>query len=139
MIKYKLHCKKCLDNFDSWFSTSLEFDKIKKLNLLICNSCGSSDVIKSLMSPSLKNTKKKRFSKKLDKNFKNKIKKYQKFIKENFDYVGENFAFEARSIHYNNKNNKKAIYGKASIKDVNELNEEGIKTSLIPWINDKEN
>ena len=139
MIKYKLHCKKCLNNFDSWFSTSLEFDKIKKLNLLTCNFCGSLDVIKSLMMPSLKNTKKKLYNKKLNKNLKNKIKNHQKFIKENFEYVGENFAYEARSIHYNNNNNKKGIYGKASINDVNELNEEGIKTSVIPWINDKEN
>ena len=33
---------------------------------------------------------------------------YQKFIKNNFDYVGENFAYEARSLHYNNKKKIKA-------------------------------
>ena len=45
---------------------------------------------------------------------KNKIKEYQKFIKSNFDYVGENFAYEARSLHYNKKNKKKGIYGSAT-------------------------
>ena len=72
---------------------------------------------------------------------KKKLKEYQKFIKKNFEYVGENFAYEARSIYYNkNKNkNKKNIYGKATKKDVKELNEEGIYTTTIPWIEDKEN
>ena len=87
------------------------------------------------MSPNLKNTKKKQFNK----NLKNKMKEFQKFIRENFDYVGENFVYEARSIHYNSKDKQKGIYGKASIKDVKELKEEGIETSIVPWIDDKEN
>ena len=70
---------------------------------------------------------------------KKKLKEYQKFIKKNFEYVGENFAYEARSIHYNKNKNKKNIYGKASIEDVKELKEEGIDTTTIPWIEDKEN
>ena len=74
-----------------------------------------------------------------NKNLKEKLREYKKFIKDNFEYVGENFAYEARSIHYNKNNNKKNIYGRASIKDVKELKEEGIETSTIPWIEDKEN
>ena len=31
------------------------------------------------------------------------------------------------------------FFGKASIEDVKELKEEGIETSTIPWIEDKEN
>ena len=37
------------------------------------------------------------------------------------------------------KKNKKGIYGKASIKEVKELLEEGIEVETVPWINDKEN
>ena len=74
-----------------------------------------------------------------NKDLRKKIKEYQKFIKDNFEYVGENFAYEARSIHYNKKKRKKNIYGKASVKDVTELKEEGIETSTIPWIEHKEN
>ena len=73
------------------------------------------------------------------KNVKKKLREYQKFVKENFEYVGENFAYEARSIHYSKNKNKKNIFGKASIDDVKELKEEGIETSTIPWIEDKEN
>ena len=67
------------------------------------------------------------------------IKKYQKFIQNNFEYVGENFTYEARSIHYKNKKKSKGIYGKASLEDIEELNEEGIQTDIIPWINEKDN
>tara|TARA_Y100000590_G_scaffold467737_1_gene647693 strand:- start:312 stop:740 length:429 start_codon:yes stop_codon:yes gene_type:complete len=142
MIKYNLFCKDCETNFDSWFSSSVEFERIKKMKLLNCNHCDSQNIGKSLMTPNLLNTKKnkktnddKKFSK-----LKNKLKKYQKFIKNNFDYVGDNFTYEARSIHYNNKkNNKKGIYGNASSKDIKELGEEGIETQLIPWVRDSEN
>ena len=93
------------------------------------------------MSPSLANTKKKYnvLDKQKYRKVRNKIKEYQKFIKNNFDYVGENFAYEARSIHYNNKKKKKSIYGNASSNEIKELKEEGIETETIPWINDKEN
>ena len=64
---------------------------------------------------------------------------YQKFIKDNFKYVGENFAYEARSIHYNKKKNEKGIYGSASKKDIQELKEEGIETQIVPWLQEKDN
>ena len=51
----------------------------------------------------------------------------------------DNFSYKARSIHYNNKKNKKGIYGNATIKEVKELKEEGIETEMIPWIEDKDN
>lgn len=70
---------------------------------------------------------------------KNKILEYQKFIKNNFDYVGENFAYEARSIHYNHKKREKGIYGTASQIDLKELKEEGIEAQMIPWIKDRNN
>ena len=68
-----------------------------------------------------------------------KLKEYQKFIKKNFEYVGENFAYEARSIHYNEKKNKKGIYGKATNEEILELKNEGIDTQIIPWVEDKKN
>ena len=75
----------------------------------------------------------------VNKKIKKKLIEYQNFIKQNFEYVGENFAYEARSIHFSKKKNKKNIYGKASINDVKELNDEGIETSSIPWIETKDN
>ena len=53
--------------------------------------------------------------------------------------MGENFAYEARTIHYENKKNSKGIYGSASKKELIELKEEGIETQMIPWVEDKDN
>jgi len=140
MIKYLLNCKSCKLEFESWFASSKEFDKLKKLKLLNCQKCNSQKIEKCLMKPNLANTNfKKDKNLKYNKNIRKKLREYQKFIKENFEYVGENFAYEARSIHYNKNKNKKNIFGKASINDVKELKEEGIETSTIPWIEDKEN
>ena len=141
MIKYCLKCKNCSAEFESWFSSSKEFDRLNRLKHLNCHSCSSTKIEKSLMSPNLANTKNKSFHQN-DQKFKevkNKLKKYQKFVKDNFEFVGDNFAYEARSIHYNKKKEKKGIYGNASSAEVKELNNEGIETEMIPWINDKEN
>ena len=142
MIKYKLCCKSCEISFDSWFASSKEYEKLKKKNLLNCHVCNSQKVEKSLMAPKFIN---KPISKSFDnqnlklKKISNKIKEYQKFIKNNFEFVGKNFAYEARSIHYNNKKNIKGIYGEATKEEIKELKEEGVKTRIIPLIEDKSN
>lgn len=126
MIKYNLTCKDCSKLFDSWFASSKEFEKLKKLNYLNCPSCNSLNIDKSLMSPSVLTTKKQTntLDDQKSKKVRKKIKEYQKFIKNNFDYVGENFTYEARSIHYGNKKKKKGIYGNASLTEIKELKEE---------------
>ena len=143
MIKYKLSCKSCLKNFDSWFSTSKEYDKLRRLKLINCSFCGSLNIKKSLMAPNIlsKNVKNISFDDRKLRVFKNKLKQYQKFIKSNLKYVGENFAYEARSIHYNSKGKKitKGIYGKATKEEINDLKQEGIETQMIPWLKDNEN
>ena len=143
MIKYNLLCKKCELTFDSWFASSKEYDKLKRKKLINCHSCGSLKVEKSLMAPKLisKNFNNKNDKKNLIKyqKIKKTIREYQKFIKKNFEYVGENFAYEARSIHYKNKKKDKGIYGTASRQEIKDLKEEGIDTEIIPWIEDKNN
>ncbi len=140
MIKYKLGCKNCRIEFDSWFASSNEYEKLKKRKLLNCHNCGSHSVDKTVMSPQLinKNTSKEISSLKFN-NVKKTIQNYQKFIKDNFNYVGENFAYEARTIHYNKKKKSKGIYGTASKRDIKELRDEGIETQMIPWIKDVDN
>tara|TARA_Y100000022_G_C13114783_1_gene312957 strand:+ start:137 stop:565 length:429 start_codon:yes stop_codon:yes gene_type:complete len=142
MIKYKLVCKNCEFSFDSWFASSVEFEKLKNKKLLNCHNCNSKKVEKSLMAPQLINSSNLKDLEKKDKKFKEikkKIKEYQKFIKNNFDYVGNNFAYEARSIHYNKKKKNKGIYGTASKNEIKELKEEGVEAEMIPWIEDKTN
>ena len=142
MIKYKLKCKKCRLLFDSWFASSLEYEKLRKKNYLNCHRCGSLQVEKTLMAPKFLNKSWKKDINNKDGKYKKineKIKEYQKFIKKNFRYVGENFAYEARSIHYRNKKKEKGIYGTASREEIKDLKDEGIDTKIIPWIEDKNN
>ena len=143
MIKYNLLCKKCDLAFDSWFASSKEYDKLKKKQLLNCLGCGSLKVEKNLMAPKLITKNLSHNNEKKDliryKKIKKTIKEYQKFIKNNFNYVGENFAYEARSIHYNNKNKNKGIYGTASKQDLKELKEEGIDAQIVPWFESENN
>ena len=46
MIKYNLICKSCNKSFDSWFSSSKEYEKLKKLKHLSCYNCNSLEVDK---------------------------------------------------------------------------------------------
>ena len=140
MIKYKLICKHCNYIFDSWFSNSKEYEKLKKGKYLICDNCDSQKIEKTLMAPNVLNSSdfKSRDINKI-KEIKSKLREFKKFIRDNFKYVGDNFAHEARSIHYDSKKKNKAIYGKASIREIEDLKEEGINTEVFPWIGDKEN
>ena len=56
MIKYNLKCENNHE-FESWFSHSKEFDKLKKNNLLECIFCSSKKIQKSIMSPMVSGTK----------------------------------------------------------------------------------
>ena len=78
MIKYKLLCKDCLKNFDSWFSSSKEFEKLKKTAFINCPNCNSLKIEKSLMAPSIINNKKE--NKNLNSNKHSEIKKKIKRI-----------------------------------------------------------
>tara|TARA_B100001057_G_scaffold96093_1_gene92631 strand:+ start:4997 stop:5413 length:417 start_codon:yes stop_codon:yes gene_type:complete len=138
MIKYKLNCKKCKNVFDSWFSSSNEFDKLKKKSLITCHLCNSNNVDKTLMTPNVFHKTRESDVIKA-KAVKKKLKEFKNFIKKNFEYVGDNFAYKARTIHYEKKSNKKGIYGNASAKEIEELKQEGITTETFPWIDDKDN
>ena len=142
MIKYKLICKECSNPFDSWFSSSKEYEKLKKQKFLNCQICNSTNIEKTLMSPSVLIPKSKfhiNLQNDKHKKIKKKIIEYQRFIKKNFDYVGKNFAYEARSIHYKDKKVSRGIYGSATKEDIKDLKDEGIETEIMPWIKDSAN
>ena len=137
MIKYNLICKNNHE-FESWFSSSSEFEKLKKRKLLECIFCTSKSINKTIMAPmvSLMNKKSDDF-KNVEKSFKlekEKLLSLRKYIEKNFEYVGKNFSKKVREIYYDKKN-KKTIYGTTTIKERQELADEGIDLLSIPWIN----
>ena len=137
MIKYNLKCKNGHE-FESWFSNSEEFEKLNKKNLLECIYCSSKNISKSIMSPMVSGTKTKdeqiNIISKEFKSEKDKLLKLRKYIEKNFDYVGKDFSKKVREVYYDKKNNK-AIYGKTTLEEREELADEGIDLLSIPWIN----
>ena len=138
MIKYNLVCK-CGGTFESWFSSSSEFDSLFKKKYIKCVYCESSSVKKTVMAPNL-SSKSNKISKKtkLEKNIKKQLFDFRKYIEKNCKNVGENFTREARNIHYDKKSSK-GIYGKATPEETSELLDEGIEVTTIPWVDKTEN
>ena len=138
MIKYNLICK-CGETFESWFLNSSEFDSLFKKKLIKCIYCESSSVKKSVMAPNLP-SKSNKISKKnqAEKDIKKQLLNFRKYIEKNCKNVGDNFAREARSIHYEKKNSQ-GIYGKTTPEEASELIEEGIEVVTVPWVHKTEN
>ena len=138
MIKYNLICE-CGETFESWFSSSAQYDTLKRKKLINCIYCDSISVKKSIMAPNLFSRSNKISKKnKLEKNIKKQLLDFRRYIEKNCKNVGDNFPQEARSIHYDKKTSK-GIYGKATPEETAELLEEGIEVSTIPWVNKSEN
>lgn len=138
MIKYNLICK-CGETFESWFSSSSEFDSLCKKNFIKCIYCESSFIKKTVMAPNLFSKSNKVFKKtKLEKNIKKQLLDFRKYIEKNCRNVGKNFTKEARNIHYDKKTSR-GIYGKATPEETSELLEEGIEVTTIPWVDKSEN
>ena len=138
MIKYNLICK-CKKTFESWFSSSSEYDVLKRRKLISCIYCDSTSVEKSIMAPNLYSKSNKTLKKnKLEKNIKKQLSNFRKYIEKNCKNVGDNFPQEARSIHYDKKTSK-GIYGKATPEETAELLDEGIDVVTLPWVNKSEN
>tara|TARA_B100000945_G_C20058835_1_gene447039 strand:- start:136 stop:558 length:423 start_codon:yes stop_codon:yes gene_type:complete len=140
MIKYNLKCKN-KHEFESWFSDSKEFEKLKKKKIIECIFCKSNEIEKSIMSPSVMSKEEKIKTNKSIQNLK-KIKKellkIRKFVEKNFENVGKDFPREVRNVYYDNRKNKN-IYGYATLEETEELKDEGIDISSVPWVDEKEN
>ena len=137
MIKYNLKCHNDHE-FESWFSNSAEFEKLKKNSFLECIYCSSKKISKSIMAPMVSNSKDNNEQIQLEtkslKDEKEKLLQLRRYIEKNFEYVGKNFSKIAREVYYDKKN-KKAIYGTTTQKERQELAEEGIDLLSIPWAN----
>ena len=140
MIKYNLKCQNDHE-FESWFSNSKEYEKLNKKGLLECIFCPSKKINKSIMAPTILNSKEKdneiKLIKKDFKDEKNNLINLRKYIEKNFDYVGKDFSKKVREVYYDKKS-KKAIYGTTTPQEREELADEGIDLLTIPWV-DKEN
>ena len=136
MIKYSLKCDKD-HSFEAWFSDSLNFEKQNKKKLISCPSCSSLEITKNIMAPNISSKKKNsnKINQKKDK-VEMVLNKVRKHVENNFDYVGDKFSDEARSMHYGEKEERE-IYGETTLEDAVELIEEGVNVQPMPGVNPK--
>jgi len=131
VITYSLRCHKG-HAFDGWFRDSTAFDEQAAQGLLGCPSCNSVRIEKAVMAPAISGTKKGALSKadqaKTMRQFATGLRKY---VQDNADYVGPDFAEEARKIHYGEAP-ERHIYGEATFEEAKELIEEGVDVAPLP-------
>jgi len=152
MIKYALICQN-QHVFDAWFRDSAAFDEQSEGGALACPVCGDARVAKALMAPAImRRSAAKQTAKKGDKGDKvgmaaeklaEKSKttqeimqvmgKLQDYVVENFDYVGADFADQARAMHYGEQESR-AIYGESTPEEALALYEEGVPTTPLPIV-----
>jgi hypothetical protein len=131
VIAYTLRCHRGHE-FEGWFRNSTSFDEQSCSGHLSCPSCNSSRIEKAVMAPAVSGTKRTVRNKAAEvrqmRQFATGLRKY---VQEHADYVGTNFAEEARKIHHGETPDRH-IYGEATHKEAQELVEEGIDVAPLP-------
>ena len=140
MIRYDLVCEKGHE-FDGWFSDSASYDKQAKRGLVSCTHCGTIKIQKQIMAPGIgsKSNKKSDTAVRMSAGpvdpraaaMMQMMRDYRKHVEANAENVGNNFAEEARKIHYK-ETEERGIYGHTSAADAAALIEEGIEIHPIP-------
>ena len=135
MINYTLKCDQN-HSFDSWFKSAEAFEMLVKKSMVVCSECGSTKITKAIMAPSVSTSRKKgNKHPKLEKKskLKNDILELKKKIEANSEYVGNNFANEARSM-YLGEAPERSIYGEAKADDAKKLIDDGIPVMPLPFL-----
>ena len=131
MIVYNLRCRNAHE-FEGWFRDSAAFDEQCQSGKLSCPVCDSRKVEKAIMAPAVSGAKKSSVSSPEEaKQMRQFMTGLRKYVQENADYVGPNFAEEARKIHYGETEHRH-IYGEASLEEAKELVEEGVDVAPLP-------
>ncbi|MEL6750472.1 MAG: DUF1178 family protein [Pseudomonadota bacterium] len=133
MIKFSLACTEN-HSFEAWFGSSAAFDEQQQKGLITCPVCGSAKVEKSLMAPSVTTSRKQESARaEVAAHMVQGLRAIREHVEANATDVGQDFAKEARKIHYGEVA-PKGIYGSANKDDVEELLEEGIEIAPLPML-----
>lgn len=155
MIHYQLRCDEDHE-FDGWFKDSAAFDRQAKRGLVECPHCGDTKVTRALMAPAVPKKSnqlpvpvapqreavvreaalrsgRQKGGARLPAEVKAMLQRLRAEVEKNCDYVGQDFADEARKIH-RGTSEKRGIYGETTPAEAESLAEEGIEVSSIPWV-----
>ena len=133
MIRYALQCDGD-HGFEAWFGTSTDYDDQAARGLVECPVCGSHAVGKQIMAPAVAGTRKTAEgpdAAKMQGMMMQVAREVRSHVEQNFDYVGDAFAREARDIH-EGRSEKREIYGEATPAEVRKLREDGVPCAPLP-------
>ncbi|WP_428536695.1 DUF1178 family protein [Rhodopila sp.] len=153
MIHYQLQCRQA-HGFDGWFKDSASFEKQAKRGLIECPECGGTEIDRALMAPAL--TKRdvtpvaveapaapaqapavaapaKVAGGRLPAQMLAALQRMRAEVEKNCDYVGPDFADQARAMH-RGEIEPKGIYGESTEEQAESLAEEGVAVAKIPWV-----
>lgn len=146
MIQYALKCAKG-HSFDSWFQSAAAFDKLAAAGMVQCAVCGSTEVEKAMMTPRVRPGRKaaapepetaqpetpERPLSQPATAAEQALAELRRKVEETSDYVGQNFASEARAMHQGEAP-ERPIYGEAKAEDARALIEEGVPVAPLPFM-----
>lgn len=153
MIVFDLKCENG-HTFEAWFKGSAAYDEQCEAGAIACPMCGDVQVTKAPMAPNIATRKadaptpetgpKEPVSAPADLSgtthmlepkmelFRQAMEQVREHVEENFDYVGNKFAEEARKIHYG-ETDARPIYGEATSDESRELRDEGVDVVALPF------
>ncbi|MEN3974314.1 DUF1178 family protein [Emcibacter sp. SYSU 3D8] len=135
MIKYELRCRGCEHQFEGWFADSATYDVQAGSGDIQCPMCSGADVGKAIMAPnvSVRRDHAQPSSAQIAAEVRRVFMEIRRKVEDNCDYVGTDFADEARKIH-SGKADDRGIYGETTEDEAEELRDEGIDIVAIPWL-----
>ena len=155
MIKYALACE-AGHGFETWFRSSDDYEKQRKRKLVECPACGSAEIEKQIMRPSVARTDKSGSRAPVEapvapeqpqavamlspreQFLREKLRELRDHVTKNADYVGDKFPDLARQMHYE-EIDQRSIYGEAKPDEVKELIEEGVGVQPLPVLPEDKN
>lgn len=149
MIVYDLKCRR--DHvFEVWFPDSASFAEQVESGKVLCPVCGSRKVAKALMAPKVHRGRPAEAAPRPQSErpqggsravadseqageLRRMLRELREHVESNCDYVGGEFAEEARRIHYG-ESDPRGIYGETSDDEAKALEDEGIEIARVPWL-----
>jgi hypothetical protein len=151
VIHYQLRCG-AEHEFDGWFKDSANFERQAKRGLISCPACADTKVTRALMAPGLRRSSSlviehetaapvveeqkpapMRAGGVMPDQVRAVLHKLRAEVEKNCDYVGPDFATEARKIH-NGEAAPRGIYGESTPAEAEALADDGIGVARIPWL-----
>jgi hypothetical protein len=133
MIRYALVCEHGHE-FEGWFGASADFDDQSAWGLVECPVCETRTVRKQIMAPAVAGTKRTvpaDLPPQMRTMVMEAMSRVRAHVEDNFDYVGDAFAAEARAIH-EGRSEDRGIYGEATPIEVKKLVEDGVPVAALP-------